>query len=216
MTSLLHDLRHSVRVLVNNLGATTVAVFTLALAIGATTAIFTVVYGILLRPLPYSEPGRLLAVWEVNHRGTYSRLADPNFDDFRDRNHTFTALAKFAAWVTSVSGTAEPVRATVATVTRDFFKVLGVQPSFGRSITAEDARVGAAPVVIVSHRYWVQSLGSTGTLSAFHLRIENRTYTIVGVMSSGEPNISSAERLSIRRAASAHSNSRGPRIGWAR
>ena len=182
MTSLLHDLRHSVRVLVKNLGATTIAIFTLALAIGATTAIFTVVYGILLRPLPYPEPGRLLAVWEVNHRGTYSRLADPNFDDFRDRNHTFTVLAKFTAWVTSVSGTAEPVRATVATVTKDFFNVLGVQPSFGRSITAEDARVGAAPVVIVSHRYWMQSLGSTSTLSAFHLRIENRTYTIVGVM----------------------------------
>jgi predicted permease len=185
MTSVFLDLRHSVRVLVKNLGATTVAVFTLALAIGATTAIFTVVYGVLLRPLPYPEPDRLVAVWEVNHRGTYSRIADPNFDDFHDRNHTFTAMAKFTAWVTSVSGTAEPVRATVATVTRDFFQVLGIQPSFGRGITAEDARVGASPVVIVSHRYWMQSLGSTSTLSAFHLRIEDRTYTVVGVMPAG-------------------------------
>ncbi len=182
MTSLSLDLRHSLRVLVKNLGATTVAVFTLALAIGATTAIFTVVYGVLLRPLPYPEPDRLMAIWEINHRGTYSRLADPNFDDFRDRNHTFTAMATFTSWVTSVSGPPEPVRATVATVTKDFFNVLRVQPTIGRAITVEDARPGAPPVALVSHRYWVQSLGSTGTLSAFPVRIEKRTYTVVGVM----------------------------------
>ena len=184
MTSLLLDLRHAARVLIRSLGATAVNVFTLALAIGATTAIFTVVYGVLLRPLPYPSPDRLMAVWEVNHRGTYSRLADPNFDDFRDRNHTFTAVAKFTDWVTSISGTAEPVRATVAPVTRDFFTVLGIQPSFGRGITAEDARVGAEPVAVVSHRYWVQSLGAATSLSTFHLRIENRVYTVVGVMPS--------------------------------
>jgi putative ABC transport system permease protein len=182
MTSLLLDLRHAGRVLVKNLGASIVAVFTLALAIGATTAIFTVVYGVLLRPLPYPAPDRLMAIWEVNHRGTYSRLADPNFDDFRNRNRTFSAMAKFTAWVTSVSGTTEPVRATVAPVTRDFFKVLGIQPFFGRGFAPEDARVGAAPVAIVSHRYWVQSLGSTNTLSTAHLRIENRVYTVVAVL----------------------------------
>jgi putative ABC transport system permease protein len=185
MTSLLLDLRHATRVLVKNATATAVAVFTLALAIGATTAIFTVVYGVLLRPLPYRAPDRLMAIWEVNHRGTYSRLADPNFDDFRDRNRTFSAMAKFSAWVTSVSGTTEPVRATVAPVTRDFFKVLGIQPFFGRSFAPEDARVGAAPVAIVSHRYWVQSLGSTNTLSTAHLRIENRVYTVVAVLPPG-------------------------------
>ena len=185
MTSVLLDLRHAARMLAKNLGATVIAVFTLALAIGATTAIFTVVYGVLLRPLPYPASDRLMAVWEVNHRGTYSRLADPNFDDFRDRNHTFVAMAKFADWVTSVSGTPEPVRATVAPVSRDFFKVLGVQPFLGRGITADDARIGAAPIAVVSHRYWVQSLGSAVTFSTLHLRIENRIYTVVGVMPPG-------------------------------
>src|SRR5689334_24999663 len=160
MTSLALDLRHALRVLVKHLSASVVAVFTLALAIGATTAIFTVVYGVLLRPLPYPSPDRLTAIWEVNHRGTYSRLADPNFDDFRDRNHTFVALAKFSDWVTSVSGTPEPARATVAPVSRDFFKVLGVQPFLGRGITADDARIGATTVAVVSHRYWIQSLGT--------------------------------------------------------
>ena len=85
MSSLVLDLRHALRVLVKNPTATAVAVFTLALAFGATTAIFSVVYGVLLRPLPYPSPHRLTAVWEVTNRGTYARLADLNFENFRDR-----------------------------------------------------------------------------------------------------------------------------------
>src|SRR4051794_7256368 len=185
MTSLLLDLRHAWRVLAKNGAATAVAVFTLALALGATTAIFTVVYGVLLRPLPYPQPDRLMAIWEVNHRGTYSRLADPNFNDFRDRNHTFSAMAKYTQWVTSVAGTAEPSRATVARVSRDFFKVLASQPALGRGITADDARVGAAPVAVVSHRYWMQSLGSAASVSDVRLRIDNRVYSVIGVMPAG-------------------------------
>jgi putative ABC transport system permease protein len=87
----------------------------------------------------------------VNHRGTYARLADPNFADFRDRNRTFSAMAKYSAYITSVVGAAEPTRTTVATVSRDFFNVLGVQPARGRGFTPEDARIGADPVAIVSH-----------------------------------------------------------------
>jgi putative ABC transport system permease protein len=185
MTSLMLDLRHAVRLLVRNLSATAVAVLTLALAIGATTAIFTVVYGVLLRPLPYPAPDRLVAVWEINTRGTYSRLADPNFADFRDRNRTFSAMAKYTDAVTSVAGTAEATRTTVATVTRDFFNVLQVQPSLGRGIAADDGRMGAMPVAVVSHRYWAQSLGSAHDLSRFHLRIGDRAYTVVGVMPAG-------------------------------
>src|SRR5512132_2097902 len=135
MTSLILDLRHAARVLVKNLSASIVAVLTLALAIGATTAIFSVVYGVLLRPLPYPSPDRLMAVWEVNHRGTFSRLADPNFNDFRDRNGTFSAMAKYSQWVASVAGTAEPTRAIIAPVSKDFFTLLGIRPSFGRGIT---------------------------------------------------------------------------------
>src|SRR5579864_716646 len=110
MTSFVLDLRHAARVLIQRLGYSAMAIFTLALAIGATTAIFSVVYGVLLRPLPYPAPDRLMAVWEINHRGTYSRLADPNFDDFRDRNRTFSWVAKYSNWVTPVVGPAEPTR----------------------------------------------------------------------------------------------------------
>ena len=182
MSSLLLDVRHAARVLLKNLSATVVAVFTLALAIGATTAIFSVVYGVLLRPLPYPSPERLMAVWEVNNRGGFSRLADPNFDDFRDRNRTFVALAKYGEGITSVAGTAEPSRVTAAAVSRDFFTVLAVHPSRGRGFSEQDARLGAEPVAVVSHRYWVQSLGAADDLSRFHLRMEGRAYTVVGVM----------------------------------
>lgn len=178
-------LRHAVRVHTKNPGTTAIAVLTLALAIGATTAIFSVVYGVLLRPLPYPDSGRLMAIWEVNHRGTYSRLADPNFTDFRERSRSFSAMAKFTSYITSVVGGPEPTRTTIAMVSRDFFTVLAVQPSFGRSFTAADARVGADPVAIVSHRYWSQSMGSPSTLANVHLRVEDRIYSVVGVMPAG-------------------------------
>ena len=146
---------------------------------------FSVVHGVLLRPLPYPSPHRLMALWEINNRGTYARLADPNFNDFRDRNRTFSAVAKYAAGVTSVGGEGEPTRQTVAAVSRDFFEVLGVQPTLGRSFGPDDARIGAAPTVVVSHGYWVRSLGSSRSLSALPLRIQGRGYQIVGVMPRG-------------------------------
>src|SRR5215471_4245633 len=148
------DLRHALRVLAKNLGLTSIIVFTLALAIGAATAIFSVVYGVLLRPLPYPKPGRLVAVWEVNNRGTFSRLADPNFDDFRDRNKTLSGIGKYTAYTVSVAGGSEPTRSVVAPVTKEFFDVMGVAPMLGRRFAPDDQRVGATPTVIVSHRYW--------------------------------------------------------------
>lgn len=175
------DLRHAARGLLRNPGMTALIVATLALSIGATTAIFSVVYGVLLRPLPYPDPGRLVAVAEVNHRGAYSRLADPNFDDFRERNRTFAAMAKYVAYDTSVAGGSEPTRSTVATVSGDFFQVLGVSPMIGRGFAAFDLRIGAEPAVVVSHGYWTRVLGSQ-PLTSLALRIENRSYSVVGVM----------------------------------
>jgi predicted permease len=179
------DLRHALRVLAKNLGVTSLVIFTLALAIGATTAIFSVVYGVLLKPLPYPRADRLVAVWEVNHRGTFSRLADPNFDDFRDRNRTLSAVAKYTAYTVSVSGASEPTRSVIAPVTKDFFSVMGVATSLGRGFAPDELRVGAQPAVIVSHRYWTKYLGASRELSSFTLRLENRAYAVVGVMPAG-------------------------------
>jgi predicted permease len=185
MTSLVLDVRYAARLLVRHLGVTTLAGLTLALAIGAATAIFSVVYGVLLRPLPYQDPSRLAAVWEVNHRGTHSRVADPNFADFRDHNRTFASVAKYTSYTTAVVGPVEPTRSTLAVVSRAFFRTLGVEPVAGRAFGADDAKQDAAPTAVVSHAYWVNHLGSNPELGRMQLRIEARVYSVIGVMPAG-------------------------------
>jgi len=162
-------------------------VFTLALAIGATTAIFSVVYGVLLRPLPYTDANRIMAVFEVNTKGTWSHLADPNFDDFRDQNRSFQAIAKYNQDVVSVSGPSQPTRNMVAGVSPDFLKVFEIQPMLGRDFTASDAKKGAARTVLVSYGYWRQYLGSSPDLSQSHLKIDGALYSVIGVLPAAFP-----------------------------
>jgi predicted permease len=183
--SVLSDCRYGLRQLRKNPVATLVMVFTLALAIGAATAIFSVVYGVLLRPLPYINSNRIMAVFEVNSRGTWSRLADPNFDDFRDQNRSFQAIAKYNDNVVSVSGTSQPTRTTVASVSPDFLNVFGIQPILGRDFSASDAKKGAGPTVLVSNGYWRQYLGSPQNLSQAHLKIDGAVYSVIGVLPDG-------------------------------
>jgi putative ABC transport system permease protein len=180
--SVLFDCRYGLRQLRKNPGATAVMVLTLALAIGATTAIFSVVYGVLLRPLPYPDSSRIMAVFEVNSKGTWSRLADPNFDDFRDQNRSFQAIAKYNDNTASVSGASQATRTTIAGVSPDFLKVFGVQPILGRDFSASDAKKGAGPTVLVSYGYWRQYLGSSQDLSQSHLKIDGAVYSVIGVL----------------------------------
>jgi putative ABC transport system permease protein len=182
---LLQDLRFGMRTLSKNPGFTFVAVLTLALGIGATTAIFSVVYGVLLRPLPYADSNRIMAIFEVNSEGRWSRIADPNFDDFRDQNRSFQAIAKYNDSIASVSGSSQPTRTTVAGVSPDFLKVFGVQPNLGRDFSISDAKKGAAPVVLVSHGYWKQYLGSSPDLSQSHLKIDGAVFSVIGVLPAG-------------------------------
>ena len=182
METLLHDLRHAFRLLRRSPGFTAVSVITLALAIGATTAIFSVVYGVLLRPLPYNDPARIVAVFEVNTKGTWSRLADPNFDDFRDQNHTLQAIAKYSANIASVSGGSQPTRSMVTAVSPQFLRVFSVQPFVGRDFAANDAKKGTAPVALVSYGYWKQYLGSSSDLSQLHLKIDDGIFSVIGVL----------------------------------
>src|SRR5260370_540178 len=107
------DVRYGARVLRRSPGPTAVMVLTLALAIGATTAIFSVVYGVLLRPLPFTDANRIMAVFEVNSQGHWAHLADPNFDDFRDQNRSFQAIAKYNSYVAALSGISHPSPTTL-------------------------------------------------------------------------------------------------------
>jgi len=182
MGNIIQDLRHAFRILRRSAGFTSVSVLTLALAIGATTAIFSVVYGVLLRPLPYSDPDRIMAIFEVNTRGTWSRLADPNFDDFRDQNHTFQSIAKYSNYVVSISGGSQPTRTMMASVTPQFLKIFRVQPMIGRDFLPSDAKKGAAPVALVSYGYWKHYLGSPSNLSQSHLKVDNAIYSLIGVL----------------------------------
>jgi len=185
MPTLLQDLRHAFRILRRSPGFTAVSVVTLALAIGATTAIFSGVYGVLLRPLPYNDPDRIMAIHEINTRGTWSRLADPNFDDFRDQNRTLEAIAKYSANITSVSGGSQPTRTMVGAVTAEFLRVFRVQPIIGRDFVAPDAKKGSAPVALVGYGYWKQYLGSSSDLSQLHLKIDKDIFAVIGVLPPG-------------------------------
>jgi putative ABC transport system permease protein len=185
LETLLQDIRYGLRVLTKNPGFTAVAVLTLGLAIGTTTAIFSVVYGVLLRPLPYADANRIMAVFEITSEGHRAHLADPNFDDFRDQNRSFQAIAKYNDDVVSVSGTSQPTRTTVAAVSPEFLKVFGVQPILGRDFTASDAKKGASPTVLASYGYWRQHFGSAQDLSQFHLKIGGALHSVIGVLPAG-------------------------------
>ena len=185
MGTLAQDLRYGLRKLRQSPGFASVAIITLALGIGATTAIFSVVYGVLLRPLPYSDPNRIMAIFEVTTKGNLNRLADPNFDDFRDQAHSFQKMAKYSAYISPVSGAAQPSRSMVAHVTPDFFPVFRVQPTIGRDFTASDSKKGAAPVTLISYEYWKQYLGSSPDLSRLHLKIDSTDFSVIGVLPPG-------------------------------
>ncbi len=161
--------------------AVTVAVF--ALGIGASAAIFSVVNGVLLRPLPYPAPDRIVQLWEVNTRGGHMAVAEPNFEDIQARARSFGTIAQMANYgVVAVSGPREPVRAQIAVVSADFFHVLDVRPVVGRAFRPDEQQQGAAPAAIVSYGFWQRTYGGSDAVLGAPLRIDDRSYTIIGVM----------------------------------
>ena len=183
--TLLADLRYAARGLAGNPGFAAISILTLALGIGASTAIFSVVDAVLLRPLPYPNPQKIVRVWEQAPDGHRMNLADPNFDDFHAQNNTFADLAVYGYGLSSVSGGSEPVRVNIAAVSSGFFRALGVEPSRGRAFAAEEQRPHGAPAAIISYNYWRRYLGGATDLSKFHLRMEGAVYPVVGVMPAG-------------------------------
>jgi putative ABC transport system permease protein len=183
--SVVSDCRYGLRQLRKNPAFTTVAILTLALGIGACTAIFSVVYGVLLRPLPYPRSNQIVRLWEVSSEGTRMSFADPNFGDVRSQARSLQGLAEYAASLQSVSGGSVPTRTMTGTVSHDFFSVMGVQPLLGRGFTREDQRFGAAPTALVSYAYWRQYLGAAEELSAARLEIDNKSFSVIGVLPPG-------------------------------
>jgi len=181
----IRELRQGFRSLTKSPGFSAVAILMLALGIGASTAIFSVVEAVLLRSLPYPHPQQIMRIWETAPDGHRMPLADPNFDDFRTQNDTFASLAVYADWTSSLSGGSEPVRVDIADVSRGFFESLGVKPFLGREFAAEELRLHGTPAAMVSHGYWQRVLGGSSDLSRLHVRMGGNDYQVVGVMPQG-------------------------------
>ncbi|HEV8428854.1 MAG TPA: ABC transporter permease [Pyrinomonadaceae bacterium] len=128
MQILIKDIRFGVRSLLKRPGFSALAIITLALGIGASTAIFSVVDGVLLRSLPYPNADQIVQLREINSRGSQIPFAEPNFRDVQARNHSFQGIAQYSGQLTTVIGGSEPVRAVTMTVSADFFNILGVKP----------------------------------------------------------------------------------------
>jgi putative ABC transport system permease protein len=177
--SIRQDVRYALRGMRRSKGFTAVVVATLALGIGANTAIFTVVNGILLRPLPFQEPERIV---EVSHEEPYLSVSEPEFMDYRRESRSFERLAAYAPSNASLTGTEEPERVPAARVSDGFFAVLGVAPAVGRTFTADEDAFGGPPVVMISDGLWRRRFGGDRGIVGRTVRVNGTERTVVGVM----------------------------------
>lgn len=183
MTTFWQDLRHGARMLLKKPGFTSIAILTLALGIGACAMIFSVADALLLRSLPFPEADRLVQLREVGAKGGTMSVAEPNFEDLRAQNRSFTALAASAgSFPLVVTGGSEPVRARVSIVSNQFFEVVGVQPMAGRIFVPEEEKFGGPVAALISHGYWQKMLGARTDFSGVKLNVDGVSCNVVGVM----------------------------------
>ena len=184
MEGLLRDARHGLRSLVQRPGFTVVTVLTLALGIGANTALFSVVNTVMLRDLPYSEPDRLAIVWEANQtRGKDRNVVGPStYLAWRDEARSFEQLAAFVAFRTNLTGVEQPEELIVQAATPNFFDLLGVSPARGRGFEEADAVEGAPDVVVLSHELWQRRFGGDPGIVGKTVELNSEPQTVVGIM----------------------------------
>ena len=187
MTILLQDFRFALRTLLKNRAFTLVALATLALGIGVNTAMFSIANAVLWRSLPYAHPDRLVSVGEVDAKKPDSvwGATFPTFRDWQTKSSSFEVLAAASVGDSVLREGPEPARVTGVFVTPDFFDVMGVLPQAGRVFTADENRAGAAPVVILSHRMWIQRFGGDPAMIGRAIHFENSAPTVVGIMPPG-------------------------------
>ena len=186
MDSLINDVRYAFRALLRRPGFTAVAVITLALGIGANTAIFSVVHGVLLEPLPYVESDRLVALRQSNLTANVAQpdaqISPGNFLEWQRQNTTFSSLAAYRTVSYNLTGDGNPERLLSARVSSDLFKLLGAQPIWGRDFLAEEDQPGHDKVVIISQGLWHRRFGGWGDVLGKSLKLDGEDFTIVGVM----------------------------------
>ena len=179
------DLRFGLQMMIKNPGFTFVAIVTLALGIGANTAIFSVVNAALLRPLPYPQPEQLVLIEERARNMTSMSVAYPNFLDYREQNQVCARMAAFRWRGVDLTGVSEPERLDGYEVSAGFFETLGVSPTHGRAIQPEEDREGAQPVVVIGHELWARRFNSDPNLVGGGVTLNGNSYTVIGVMPAG-------------------------------
>jgi putative ABC transport system permease protein len=185
MHTLLQDLRYGLRTLAKNPGFTIVAVVTLALGIGANSALFSVVNGVLLSPLPFPQPNQLVALYTNRVRFERASISYPNFLDWQRENRSFSSLAAFRPDDFNLTGTGEAEHIRGEMVSADFFSTLGVKPLIGRTFTPQEDVLGGAPVVLISASLWQRKFGSAKGIAGGKITLNGATYTIIGVIPAG-------------------------------
>jgi putative ABC transport system permease protein len=181
--TLLQDLHYGARMLRKNPGFTTIAVLTLALGMGATTAIFSVIDAVLLRALPYGDPARLVIAWENNTRlsNPHNTVAPPNFLDWQDQATVFQGMAAMADTNANLTGSGDPEQVIVQNVTANFFSVVAVQPILGIGFTAENGKSGKDDVVVLDYGFWQERFGGDTTIIGKTIQLNGKPQVVVGI-----------------------------------
>jgi putative ABC transport system permease protein len=187
METLLKDIRYGVRGLWKRPGFTAIAVLTLALGIGANTAIFNVVNAVLLRPLEFRDPDRLMMLWEDATFAGFPRNtpAPANYVDWKTQTQSFEDIAATAESTFNLTGDGDPERVTAYSVTANFFPLFGVPPALGRVFVADDDRPGAHKVAVLSHALWQTRYGGDPQIVNRDIQLDGEKYTVIGVMPAG-------------------------------
>jgi len=181
MMSFWQDVRYGLRVLAKNPGFTAIAVLTLALGIGANTALFSVVNGVLLNPLPFPSPDELVAVYTKSPTFQESSISYPNFLDWQKDTQSFASLCAFRSDDFNMTGAGEPERVHTHMISAEFFTALGMQPLLGRAFRPEEDKAGAGPVAILSDGLWNRKFGSAHDVLGKDITLNGTAYTIIGV-----------------------------------
>jgi putative ABC transport system permease protein len=182
LETLAQDLRYGWRTLLNSPGFAAAALFTLALGIGANTAIFSVVYGVLLQPLPFRDAARLVLLHETTPKVGDVSVSYPNFQDWRAQSHTFSEMAAVSNVGFNMNGVSQPENIRGLAVSPNFLSMAGVRPAIGRGFTPDEEKAGAAPVLLLTYALWQSHFGEDRGVIGQTIRLDSRTVTIVGVL----------------------------------
>jgi len=193
MTNFWQDIRHALRVLSKSHGFAAIAILTLALGIGANAALFSIVNGVLLNPLPFPNPDELYAVYSKTTSFEQSSISYPNFLDWQKQNHSFAALGAFRADDFNMTGAGEPERLHGHMISANFFPSLGLTPIVGRDFRPEEDRAGAGPLAILGDGLWKRKFASSPEVAGKNITLNGKSYTIVGVAKGLLPGLSPSD-----------------------